>query len=79
MTEAEAKSRVFRDWEEAAKGSKFGKAVGSITIEHKDKRMRADIVKPLNGDGTIYWEGVAIPIRRATSREVDSCRTWRAF
>lgn len=72
--------KQFRSFEEACRASKQRKAVGNIRVEMQDGRViDADIVKPLQGNGEISWEGTAYPIRRATTREVDTVRWWRPY
>lgn len=67
----------YRDWEEAAKASPSRKAVAKIDIEKPDgSKMKAEIVKPLHGDGWIHYENSGIKIRKATAREVDSRSRW---
>lgn len=70
---------VFYDsWDEAARASKWDKAIGSLYIEHNGRRFEAEIVKTRHGEAEIFYKGCNIKIRKATSREVDSARRWVA-
>ena len=66
-------------WELIASANKFQKAVRTDYIVHKGKRMRADLVKPRYGDGWWHWEGTGVPIRKATSGEIDGHTDWRPY
>lgn len=66
-------------WEEIAKRDKFGKAVRTCVIEHKGKLVKADIVKPLHGDGIACYAGTGIAIRKAESKEIDGHTDWRTY
>ena len=70
---------MYRDWEEAAKLSKHRKAIATLKVVHKNKRRRVDLIKPLHGDGEIVWEGTSIPIRKATTKEIDAQTRWRPY
>lgn len=69
----------YKSFEEAANASSSKKAIAKIEIEHKGRRVRAELVKPLHRDGYIVYEGTGIAIRPATSSEVDSRPRWDDF
>lgn len=69
----------YRDWEEAARKSKHRKAIHTTWIVHQGRRVEADLVKPLYGDGYWYYTDTALVIRKATTREVDSVTAWESF
>ena len=69
----------FVDWEEAAKKSKWSVAIGRIIIEHKGRRLRAEVLKPLHGDGIICYYHSRVKIRDATAREIDSIKRWKPW
>lgn len=66
----------YKDWQEAAEASPHKKAIAKITIEHKGRSVKAEVIKPLKGDAMINFEGSGIAIRQATSREVDTRPRW---
>lgn len=70
----------MRAFEEAARSSRFEKAVSPpVVIEHKGKKVRAELIKGLRGDGYWHWEGSGIRIRKATSQEIDRVSRWKPY
>lgn len=70
----------MRAFEEAARASRFEKAVSAPRlIKHNGKQIRAEIVKPLQGDGYWHWEGTGIRIRQAKSSEIDHMTSWKPY
>jgi len=67
------------DFYSACDASLYNKAVSKIDIEYKGNRIRAEIVKPRNGDGWIHFEQSGIRIRKATSKEIDSRKRWDPY
>ena len=70
---------TYDNWEEACEQSMKRLAVADIMIEHKGKRLRAEIVVHKTGKKQICWRHTLMPIRNAETREVDSIRRWKAF
>lgn len=69
-----------RDWEEACRDIHFERAVSDPQeIAHNGKAIRAEIVKPLRGDGWWVYAKTGIRIRKATASEVDSAKGWKGF
>jgi len=71
--------RRYPDWEAACRHSRTGRAVAEIWIEHKGEWIRAEVVKPRFGDGTIHYYHSGLVIRKATSREIDCITTWKVY
>ena len=70
----------YDNFDDACRASPSNKAIGFIRIEHEGKRIDAELIKPIRGNGVIvYKDHPGIPIRPATSREVDSIRRWDDF
>jgi len=73
--------REYGSWEDAATASKFRQAVSAEqTIEHRGKRVRAELVKKMGADG--YWTPAGfnvVTLRPATSAEVDSITRWKPW
>jgi len=71
---------VYRDWEQAARNSKFEKAVGEQAIELPNgEAMRVEVVKPMHRDGFLVYPKSGVVIRQATPKEVDTAKLWRPF
>lgn len=66
-------------FDEIARKDKFGKAVRTDHIEHKGVVRKADLVKPLYGDGYWYYANTGVKIRKATAAEIDGDWPWRTF
>lgn len=73
--------KFYRDWEEPARADRSDKAVSAPFRMRLSggKVVKAEIVKPLHGDGMIYYAGSKYPIRRAKPAEVDRIRRWKTF
>lgn len=69
----------YKNWYDACMESRYRKAVANIDIEHKGKRVAAQVVKPLNGDGWIVYKDTGIRIRQASPKEIDSRTKWDDF
>lgn len=76
---ADLKKRFPEDWEAAARMSKQKKAVGETVIDDRGHLRTVEIIKPLEGDATINYSKSGVVIRKATSREIDSCKRWKPF
>jgi hypothetical protein len=77
---APGRARLYDDWEDACRASPHRKAVSaSGRVRYNGKYIRAEITKPLHGDGTVSFPGFGIPLRKATPAEVDSVRIWKPF
>ena len=70
---------TYRDWEAAAKASRFRKAVATFTLVDGSKKRKVDVIKPLNGDGWLVFASTGYPIRKATTREIDAQKRWRPY
>lgn len=69
-----------KTFEESCSLSKEKKAVaGPLLLRHNGKMIRAELIKPMEGDGTWVYANTGIPIRKATKQEIDTRRTWRPF
>lgn len=68
---------TYGDWEEACEQSLTQRAVASIIVTHEGKTLRAEIIKSKYKDGIIYYRHSAVPIRKATTAEVDRARKWK--
>ena len=55
------------------------RAVARIVVELQGKPVAAELVKGLDGDGHIYHKGTLVPIRKATTKEVDMIQVWRPW
>ena len=66
-------------WEEAAKKSKWEKAIGKSWIVHRNKLIKVEVIKPLHHDGYIVYYHTGIIIRKATTREVDRIKKWKPW
>ena len=69
----------YRDWEEAAKKSKWQKAVAKIHIVHKNRMIKAEIIKPLYKDPVVVYYHSGVIIRHATSQEMDRITRWKPW
>ena len=67
----------YDTWEEAAAQSKVKRAVTTTYIFHEGRNMRCEIIKAEGKDGMLNFWHSAIPIRKATTREVDTARRWK--
>lgn len=72
-------STIYRDWEAAARASKWDKAVGEIRLVYYGRRLRFEIIKHLHRDGTINFRRSGVVHRPATNREIDGCSRWKPF
>ena len=70
--------KYYQDWEEAAEQSLTGRAVATTLIEHEGKMMKAEIIKAKGRDGMVNFWHTAIPIRKATAREIDGIKKWKS-
>jgi len=70
---------TYPNFEQAAKACKYGKAVSRLRIMHKDRVITTDLVKPLYGDGYLYYEGTGVVIRKATAAEIDRQKKWWTY
>lgn len=70
----------YKSFEEAAEACPFGKAIGETVVYHDGRERKVDIVKRRHGDGQITYRGHnGIVIRKATAKEIDSCRKWKSY
>lgn len=70
---------TYSSFEEACEKSMKRKAVADIVVNYKGGPHRAEIVKPLHGDAQIHFRHTALPIRPATTAEIDSVKKWKAY
>lgn len=68
-----------RNWHDACMASRFRKAVAKIEIEHNGQKVKAQVVKPLHGDGWLVYHETGVRIRKATTSEIDSRTKWDDF
>lgn len=66
-------------WEDAAKQSKWGKAIGKLYIIHKNRLTRVEVVKPLHGDADMVYYHSGIVLRKATNKEIDKIKKWKPW
>ena len=71
--------RRYPDWEEACRHSRANRAVAEITVEVRGTLVRAEIVKPRYGDAVITYFHSGLVMRPATTREVDSIKSWKVY
>jgi len=79
IKERPAHLRQYRDWEEACRQSTEDKAVGQTVIEIRGRLIKAEIIKPRFGDGTINYYHSGLVIRKATTKEIDSVKKWKVY
>lgn len=68
--------KYYESWEEAAEKSLTSRAVATTRIEHEGKLLKAEIIKAKGRDGMVNFWHSAIPIRKATSKEIDGIKRW---
>lgn len=67
----------YDSWEEAAEHSTTGRAVSEVKVTERGVVYRAEILKSKGRDGILNHRHSAIPIRKATTKEIDSAKRWR--
>lgn len=69
--------KTYETWEEAAEKSAFGRAITSLVVTINNRPVKAELIKSKNKNGIIVYRHSAVQIREATTREVDSARSWK--
>lgn len=75
---------TYPNWEEAARASKYGRAITAkpTTIVIPRGTFRIHIVKPLHGDPQAVYataQGIRVHDWRPSSTYVDRIRVWKAW
>lgn len=84
LEESAKRGRVYANWHDACKASRFEKAITRVptTIRIPRGTYRVKIIKPLRADPYAVYataEGIRVHDWKPSNSQVDGIRQWRAF